>query len=245
MRSENSTINTWRTTLLHGAAQLGLDIPDAHLTAYRTHLDLLLEHNQRASLTSVTDPAEIAVKHFLDSLACLLLRDIQPHERVADIGSGAGFPGLVLAVARPAHYTLIEATKKRAAFLQRAITDLSLPNITVLPDRAEIIGRHPDHRESYHLSLSRAVAPLPVLLEYALPLTRIGGHFIAYKGPAADEELEKSGDALETLGGRLAHTRRLSLPRSMGDRVLVLVEKIAPTPPRYPRRPGTPAKRPL
>jgi len=246
MNTSDSSSEHWRQALLEGAAELGLPISEAELHAYRAHLHLLLEHNRAASLTTITDPAEIAIKHFLDSLICLQIRDIAPDETVADIGSGAGFPGLVLAVARPAaHYTLIEATKKRAAFLQRAVTNLSLPNVTIIPGRAEAIGRRPDLRESYDLVLSRAVAPLPVLLEYSLPLTRLGGHFLAYKGPAGDEELQQSGDALETLGGRIAHVHRVDLPRAMGRRTLIEVEKFAPTPSRYPRRPGIPAKRPL
>ncbi|MCJ7822759.1 MAG: 16S rRNA (guanine(527)-N(7))-methyltransferase RsmG [Armatimonadetes bacterium] len=235
----------WQRALRNGAAELNIALPEASLDRYRAYLDLLLADNRRASLTAITDPTEIATKHFLDSLTCLRIRDIAPGERIADIGSGAGFPGLVLAIIRPAHYTLIEATKKRAAFLQRATEALGIPDTTVIPSRAEEVGHDPDHREAYHLVLSRAVAPLAVLLEYALPLTRLGGHFIAYKGPAADEELDASGNALQTLGGRVAHIVRLALPREMGQRTLVQVEKTAPSPPRYPRRPGIPAKRPL
>lgn len=235
----------WQRALRQGADEFNIALPEASLDRYQAYLDLLLAHNRRASLTAITDPAEIAIKHFLDSLACLQIRDIAPGERVADIGSGAGFPGLVLAIARPAHYTLIEATKKRAAFLQRAAEALGLPNMIVVPSRAEELGQSPDHRESYHLVLSRAVAPLAVLLEYGLPLTRLSGHFIAYKGPAVDQELNGCGNALQTLGGRVAGILRFALPREMGRRTLIQVEKTAPSPPRYPRRPGIPAKRPL
>ena len=232
--------------LLSGARELGIHIAEPQLFAYQTHLRLLRAHNRRAGLTAITDPVEIAIKHFLDSLTCLLARDIAPGERVADVGSGAGFPGLVLAIARPqASYTLIEATKKRTAFLRLAAEALALTNTTLLAGRAEQAGRNPDHREAYDLVLSRALAPLPVLLEYCLPLAHLGGHCLAQKGPGAEEELDHSGPALRTLGGALSEVRTFSLPRNMGARTLILVEKTAPTPARYPRRPGIPAKRPL
>jgi 16S rRNA (guanine527-N7)-methyltransferase len=236
----------WRTALLQGASHLGIDIPEAHLRAYSTHRHLLLAHNQRAGLTTIADPIEIAIKHYLDSLTCLLLRDIAPGERVADVGSGAGFPGLILAVARPsAAYTLIESTGKRAAFLELAAGRLPIPHLNVVPARAERAGRDPDLRGTFDLVLSRAVAPLPVLLEYCLPLARVGGHFLAQKGPDAQQELHRSAPALDTLGGSVTRTRHLTLPLAMGDRTLILVEKTAPTADRYPRRPGIPAKRPL
>lgn len=243
--TSDSPTKAWQTTLLHGAAELHIPLPAASLHKYQIYLDLLLAHNRRASLTSITDPTEIAVKHLLDSLACLQVRDISPSERIADIGSGAGLPGLPLAIARPAHYTLIEATKKRAAFLQLAAQTLDLPDLTVIPSRAELVGCDPARREAYHITLSRAVAPLPVLFEYALPLTRLGGHFIAYKGPAVEHELDQCENALHILGGRIADTLCFALPLRMGRRTLIQVEKIAPTPSRYPRRPGLPAKRPL
>ncbi len=233
-------------TLTSGAADLGLEIAPSHLDAYAAHYTLLLTHRAEAGLTSLTGPAEISIKHFLDSLTCLLIRDIAPGETVADIGSGGGFPGLVLAVARPhARYTLIESNRKRAAFLQAAVDALHLDNTTILRERAETAGRHPDHRDAYHLVLSRAVAPLPVALEYALPLARVGGHCLAMKGPQAPDEIEKSDRALSELRGRIANTKDFSLPHSMGNRTLLLIEKIEPTPQRYPRRPGLPAKRPI
>jgi len=236
----------YNEALLDGARELGLQIAESQLAAYRTHLQLLFEHNRRAGLTTITDPVEVAIKHFLDSLTCLLARDIAAGERVADVGSGAGFPGLVLAVARPhATYTLIESTKRRTAFLERAARELKLANTTVLKTRVEEAGRNPDHREAYGLVVSRALAPLAVLLEYCLPLVGLGGHCLAQKGPDAKEELERSGPALRILGGSISEVRSLTLPRDMGARTLILVEKTAPTPARYPRRPGMPAKRPL
>jgi len=234
-----------RRPLLDGAAQLGLALPP-RTTAFGKHFELLLRHNPRAGLTTITDPVEVAVKHFLDSLSGLLARDIQAGERVADVGSGGGFPGAVLAVARPeARYTLIESSRRRVAFLRELLPALGLANAEVVAARAEQIGRDTAHRERYDLVVSRAVAPLRVLLEYCLPLARVGGQALAYKGPEAEDEIAGSAAALEALGGRVQGLRHLRLPQDMGERILVLVEKTTPTPERYPRRSGIPAKRPL
>jgi 16S rRNA (guanine527-N7)-methyltransferase len=270
-----SSLETFNQALTSGAADFGIPITDQQLRLFSLHYSLLLTHRTHR-LTTITDPAHAAIKHFLDSLTALLLREIQPGERVADIGSGAGFPGLVLAVARPhASYTLVESNLKRAAFLREATAYLGLPNVEVIPDRAETLGRSqespiaapfrardggsitvhlcssadgrpsPTHRESYDLVIARALAPLPVLLEYCLPLVRLEGDCLALKGPGGEAELARSHHALTTLGGHLQATRNLSLPSGMGDRLLILVRKVSPTPDRYPRRPGVAAKRPL
>jgi 16S rRNA (guanine527-N7)-methyltransferase len=239
-------IAEWQDSLAGGAAELGLQIDEEQRAAYRLHFELLLAHNERAALTSLSDPGDIAVRHYLDSLTCLLARDIGPGERVADVGSGAGFPGIVLAVARPdASYQLIESTRKRAAFLRTAVQALGLHYVSITAARAEETGQDPDHRECYDLVLSRAVAPLPVLLEYCLPLLRVGGQFLGQKGPEAQKELDHSGPALSALGGQVGQLRSLSLPRQAGRRVLIVIEKTEPTPAKFPRRPGIPAKRPL
>jgi 16S rRNA (guanine527-N7)-methyltransferase len=236
----------WQCDLVAGAADVGITLGPPEVAAFGVYLHLLLEHNPRAGLTAISDPARIAVKHFLDSLSGLLVHDIRAGERVADVGSGGGFPGLALAILRPAaEYLLIESVGKRAAFLELAARALCLPRVGVYLGRAEAAGRHPSHREAYHVVVSRAVAPLPVLLEYCLPLARVGGRVIAYKGPEADREVARSQAALAALGGAIAEVRSLSLPRRMGDRVLVVVSKTAPTPERYPRRAGVPSKRPV
>jgi 16S rRNA (guanine527-N7)-methyltransferase len=190
----------------------------------------------------------VQIKHFLDSLSCLLVLAGLPREewRGLDIGAGAGFPGLPLKIARPQmELALLEAKKKRVQFLQHLVGRLELSGIEVVRGRAEELGHKQGHREGYDLVLARAVATLPVLLEYALPLCRTGGMLIAQKGPDIKEELEASHVALGVLGGRLREVRGLELPHSMGQRNLVVVEKVAPTPEKYPRRPGVPAKRPL
>ncbi len=216
--------------------------------AFQTYYEELIAWNERANLTAITDYQEVQIKHFLDSLSCLLVLEGLPIERwrYLDIGAGAGFPGLPLKIARPRmELTLLEAKKKRVRFLQHLVERLKLPGVAIIKGRAEELGRQPGHREGYDLVLARAVATLPVLLEYALPLCRIGGIFLAQKGPDIKGELETSQVALRVLGGRLREVRGLELSHSMGRRSLVVVEKVAPTPEEYPRRPGVPAKRPL
>lgn len=240
------TFDAWEAALREGAGALGIALPETAVAAWRRQCELLAAHSPRAGLTAISDPAEVAIKHVLDSLAGLLVRDILRDERVADVGPGGGFPGLVLAAARPqARYALVEANRRRAAFLAQAARELGLPQVMVVAARAEEVGQDPRHRERYHLVVSRAVAPLPVLLELCLPLVRLGGQALAYKGPEAEAELARSAAALAALGGRVAEVRPLALPRGMGERRLVLVAKERPTPARYPRRPGMPAKRPI
>jgi len=236
----------WESALREGAAELGLTISEEAAGAYRQHFALLLAHNRRAGLTTITDPAEIAVKHFLDSLTALLVADIGAGDRAADVGSGGGFPGVVLAAARPQGcYLLIEANQRRAGFLVKLTAELCLREVSVVRGRAEEVGREPGHRGKYDWVLGRAVAPMPTLLEYCLPLARVGGAVVAHKGPEAEEEMAGSAVALEKLGGRARAMERLSLPRGMGERVLVVVEKTGETPEAYPRRPGIPRRRPL
>jgi len=234
--------------LEEGARLWGLGLSPKALAAFQIYYEELIAWNERANLTAITDYREVQIKHFLDSLSCLLVLRRLPIERwrSLDVGAGAGFPGLPLKIARPQmEFTLLEAKKRRVQFLQYLLGRLRLSGIEVVRGRAEELGQKPGHREGYDLVLARAVATLPVLLEYALPLCRMGGMVIAQKGPDIKEELEASQLALKILGGRLREVRDLELPHSMGQRNLVVVEKVAPTPEKYPRRPGVPAKRPL
>lgn len=240
--------NKMMELLEEGARRWGLHLTSDMLAAFQTYYEELIAWNEQANLTAITDYQEVQIKHFLDSLSCLLVLEGLPIDRWRhlDIGAGAGFPGLPLKIAQPRmEPTLLEAKKKRVRFLQHLVGKLGLSGIEIIRGRAEELGRQPGHREGYDLVLARAVAPLPVLLEYALPLCRIGGIFLAQKGPDIKEELETSQMALRVLGGRLREVRGLELPHSMGRRNLAVVEKVAPTPEKYPRRPGLPAKRPL
>lgn len=239
----------WETAFVEGAHALGIAAPKALLSPLSHYLDLLLHFNERLGLMATAEPGEIAVKHFLDSLTCLPVLELhQPlaHRTLVDVGSGAGFPGIPLAIARPAlNVTLLESSAKKCRFMQTVAEELGLTNISVVCSRAEAFGREESARESYDFAVSRAVAPLRVLAEYCLPLLKVSGVFLAMKGPRAEAEIEQARNAFKVLGGQLHSTRDLSLPGAAGERVLILVSKVASTPPRYPRRSGIPAKRPL
>ncbi|HHX44002.1 MAG TPA: 16S rRNA (guanine(527)-N(7))-methyltransferase RsmG [Chloroflexi bacterium] len=244
-----------------GAASLGLTLGASHLRAFETYYRELAAWNQQFNLTAITGYQEVQRRHFLDSLSCLLALPVGapaplPDEvaiqvgsgslRVADVGSGAGFPGLPLKIMLPdARVTLIEATGKKAAFLQHMVRLLGLQGVEVLAARAEDVGRMPEHREQYDLVVARAVAPLGVLAEYCLPLCRLQRRMVAQKGSEGAEEAEAALPAIARLGGALISVKSLAHEALPPGRTLVVIDKVARTPEAYPRRPGIPSKRPL
>jgi 16S rRNA (guanine527-N7)-methyltransferase len=215
--------------------------------AFELYYRQLIAWNERVNLTAITDCDEVQVKHFLDSLSCLqVLPSLASETRCIDIGAGAGFPGLPLKIVRSqARLTLLEATGKKALFLEHIVDELGLREVQIVRGRAEELGRQPAFRESYHVALARAVGHLAVLLEYALPLLTIGGVFVAQKGEKIEGEVETAQGAMEILGGRVKEVRAVQLPGLEASRYLVVVEKVVPTPQKYPRRVGIPVKRPL
>ncbi len=233
--------------LITGArALLQLELSPAQQAAFERYADLLVACNQEFNLTAITDPHGIEVKHFLDSLSALLALRCAPDARLIDVGSGAGFPGIPLKIICPhLRVTLVEATGKKAAFCRRVVDELGLQGVQVLHARAEQVGHDPAHREQYDWALARAVARMPVLLEYLLPLTRVGGCALAQKGEDAPAEAHAAGRALALLGGRLQRLVPVELPGVAETRYLVLCDKVASTPRQYPRRPGVPVKKPL
>jgi len=203
---------------------------------------------RRTRLTALTDPEAVQRRHFLEPLALLVaLEEIGPLADTAiDIGSGAGFPGLPIKIMRPGlTLTLLEANGRRAAFLQRLVQRLRLKDVTVINARAEQLAHDPAHREAYDLALARAVAPLPVLIELALPFLRVGGLLAAPKGSGARREAQEAVAALRACGGLLESLRPLDVPGAETTPTLVVMRKTSCTPERFPRRPGIPAKRPL
>ena len=226
---------------------LSLELTPAQLAAFQTYADELVRHNQEFNLTGITDAAGIQVKHFLDSLSILLALPPGPLPvRVIDVGTGAGFPGLPLKIVRPElALTLAEATGKKAAFCEALAAKLGLPGVTVLQVRAEDLGQDPAHRERYDWVLARAVAEMAVLAEYLLPLAAVGGHALAQKGAGAPEETQAAANAIHKLGGEVEQLIPVALPGLPDQRYLVVLNKVIPTPPAYPRRAGMPSKRPL
>lgn len=222
------------------------ELSKEELQKFQTFKAELLDWNQRMNLTAITDEKEIAIKHFLDSLSPLKETDLLREGKVIDIGTGAGFPGIPLKIMSPKlEIVLLDSLKKRLTFLDEIIDKLDLKNVTTLHGRAEDYGRDPEHRESYDCAVSRAVARMPVLLEYALPFIKVGGYFICQKGPGVREELEASKKALEELGGVVRRTEEVELPFVQRGHHLVLVEKVKKTPKKYPRQAGKPGKNPL
>lgn len=220
-------------------------LPADFLPRVERYVALLLEANARMNLTRVVEPDAVARRHLLDALAALPLLDAAAPSTATDLGSGGGVPGLVLALARPGvRWILVDAARKKADALRTFAGALGLRNVEVLAERAEILGRHPARRERCELVTARACAALPVLLEYALPLLRIDGWLIAWKGPIGEEELAAGGAAAAELGGE-APTVAATGVAALGDHRFVVVEKVRPTPARFPRRPGDPSRRPL
>jgi 16S rRNA (guanine527-N7)-methyltransferase len=230
--------------LAQTTAAWGIPLSAAQLDQFATYAAELRRWNERVNLTAITDPAEIATRHFLDSLRVALSWGVSPHSLV-DIGAGAGLPGLPLKILRPElKLTLVESIAKKAAFLDHIAGLLGLEEVQVVVARAEVAGRDPAQRERYDVATARAVAELRVLAEYCLPLCRVGGRFLAPKGTHPDDEVAAAHGAIELLGGRLLAVELAELP-GVEPRALVVVEKVAPTPAQYPRAPGVPAKRPL
>ncbi|MGE3960809.1 MAG: 16S rRNA (guanine(527)-N(7))-methyltransferase RsmG [Dehalococcoidia bacterium] len=232
--------------------RLDLPLDDRALAAFERYLELIEDWNERAGITSIRDEAEAQHRHFGESLALLrVLRDagvLPPGEarRVADLGPGGGFPGLPMRIAEPAmELVLIESNQKRAEFLQVAARELALDRVEVSPLRAEDAGRKPELRASFDVVVARALAAMPVLVEYALPLLREGGVLVAPKGSRALDELAEAGAAIAALGGVALDPLALPVAAGAPPQTVLLVRREGALDDRYPRRAGMPSKRPL
>ena len=224
-----------------GLAALGL--PTEGVPSLLRYGHLLMETNKVMNLTAITDPADIAALHFLDSAALLTLEDFRD-KTVVDVGTGAGFPGLPLKILEPTiHLTLLDSLGKRVQFLERVCQELGLADVACIHGRAEEFAAA--HRESFDLAVSRAVAALPVLCELCLPLVRPGGKFLAMKSVDSDQELESARHAIETLGGAVSGVRDYTIPGTEVQHRLILVKKVKKTPEKYPRMFAKIKKNPL
>ena len=208
-------------------------------------MDMLLEWRERFNLTAISDPRDVVLKHFADSLS-LVTHIAAESNNIVDVGTGAGFPGIPLKLALPGlRVTLLDAVNKRVGFLNAVIERLSLHGIHAIHARAEDAARTDIHREIYDLAVSRAVAALPVLAEYALPFVRPGGSFIAMKGPSVDNELDGAASAIQMLGGAHKSTISAEIPYTDISHSLVIISKLSHTPPHFPRKASHIAKRPI
>jgi len=225
---------------------LGIALTPTQVNMFAAYEAILLEWNTKFNLTAITEHETICVKHFFDSLTCLRVIPEQGNFSLIDVGTGAGFPGIPLKIINPSiKITLSESVGKKANFCRIAIEELRLTNAQVITGRAETIGQDKKFRESYDWVVARAVAPLPVLAEYLLPLVHIGGSMLAQKGNNVVMEIDQAENAIRTLGGKLDSVIPITLPNGMGERTLIRIRKITPTPAKYPRLPGTPKKNPL
>jgi 16S rRNA (guanine527-N7)-methyltransferase len=234
-------------TLTELAAQhLDIALTPAQSDSFARYAALLREWNARMNLTAITDEDEINIRHFLDSLTILKTNALPVGAKVIDVGTGAGFPGIPLAIVQPElRMTLLEATGKKVTFLEHVIAELGLVHTNAVKLRAEEAGQARAHRGIYDGAVARAVARLPILLEYLLPLVRVGGVCIAMKGRTAQTEADDSAHALKTLGGELDRIETFALPGVDEPHHLVIVRKVAYTPTRYPRSAGMPTQKPL
>jgi len=227
---------------------LGIQLSDNQLKAFITYEQQLMEYNAQFNLTAIRDSEGIRLKHFIDSLTCIfaIREKSTPPTRLIDIGTGAGFPGIPLKIMYPnMHLTLVESVGKKARFCEHIAKQLKLDNVFVLQSRAEDLGQDRAHREKYDWAVARAVAQLPTLAEYLLPLVKVGGGMIAQKGDTGPAEAHAAQNAIHLLGGRMHKLIPVQISGVAEDRYLVVVNKVAATPAHLPRRVGIPSKTPL
>lgn len=230
--------------LAESAAQAGFELSALQLEQFEKYYEMLVETNKVMNLTALTEPQDVAVKHFVDSL--MAYADYFPGKVLADVGTGAGFPGIPLKIYCPSlKVVLIDSLAKRLNFLQRVIAELGLKDIECVHLRAEDAGKNPAHREKYDIVTARAVARLSVLSEYCLPLVKVGGVFVALKGAKYQEEIAAAGKALNVLGGKLIEAKKVELPGLNDGRAVVTIKKVKASPKAYPRKAGLPDKNPL
>ena len=225
------------------AKQIEIELTKKQIEKYYNYMNLLLEWNEKINLTAIIEPREIILKHFVDSLT--IAKYIKDDEKLIDVGTGAGFPGIPLSIVKEnTDIVLLDSLNKRINFLEEVKENLKLENIITIHGRAEEFGKNKNEREKYDIATSRAVAPLNILLEYLLPLVKVGGKAICMKGSNI-EEIENARNALEILGGKIEKIEEITLPNSDIKRNIIIVKKVKNTPLKYPRKPGTPSKEPI
>lgn len=236
----------FKEKLYNKASDIGITLDDIQLYQYEKYYHMLIEKNKVMNLTSITEEDEVIDKHFIDSLTCSRVIDFSNTSQVADIGTGAGFPGIPLKIAFPdMKITLIDSLNKRIRFLEEVSEELKLENVFAIHGRAEDLARKKDFRECFDLCVSRAVANLSTLSEYCLPFVKIHGYFVSYKSKKGLEEIKNSELCMKELGSRIVQVDEFCLTDQDSERLLIKIEKMKATSKKYPRKAGIPSRNPL
>ena len=223
---------------------LGFNFSVEQLEKFYKYMNLLIEWNEKMNLTAITEPNDIILKHFIDSIT--INKYIENSVKVVDVGTGAGFPGIPLSIIRPdLQITVVDSLNKRLMFLQEIKKELELKNIDIVHARAEEFGQNKNYRETFDIATSRAVANLSTLSEYLVPLVKIKGKCVCMKASDAEEEIKQAENAVNILGGKIVKVEKFNLPNSDIGRTIIIINKEKSTNGKYPRKPGTPSKEPL
>ena len=237
-------IDNFKELMCSYGRQIDIEFDDKQLEQFYEYMNLLLEWNEKINLTAIVEPEEIILKHFIDSLT--INKYIEKYKSIADVGTGAGFPGIPLKIYRPdLKVTLVDSLNKRISFLNEVISKLDLKDINTVHSRIEDFGKDKKYRESFDYVTARAVANLSTLSEYLIPISKVGGECICMKGNDINEELCNGKNAINILGGKIKNTEYFKLPNSDISRNIIIIDKIKNTPNKYPRKAGMPSKEPL
>lgn len=237
-------IEEFKKIMIFYGDKIDIKFTEEQLNQFYKYMNLLLEWNEKINLTAITDPNEVILKHFIDSLT--INKYIKENSTLADVGTGAGFPGIPLKILRPdLKITLVDSLNKRINFLNEVINKLNLVNIETVHSRIEDFGKDKKYRESFDFVTARAVANLAVLSEYLLPIAKVGGQCVCMKGSSVEEELSNGKNAIKVLGGKIKNIDEFVLPDSDMSRNVIIIDKIKNTPNKYPRKAGIPVKEPL
>lgn len=235
-----------REILKKGLEDLGITASDKVLNNFNIYREILVDWNQKMNLTGIEDEKEVYIKHFLDSVSSVKDNYIKDGVSIIDVGTGAGFPGLPLRIClENIKLTLLDSLNKRINFLQEVSNSLELDNIEFIHGRAEDFGKLEEYREQYDIATARAVAGLPILMEFCVPFIKVGGHFVCLKGPNANLELEESKAAMEALGIEFVDKIDVELPETDLNHNILVFKKVKSTPDKYPRKAGKPSKNPI
>ena len=235
--------NEFKNQIKDLSSRINVDLDEEKIEKFYDYMNLLLDWNEKINLTAITKQEEIVLKHFIDSMT--VLKYIEKDKKIVDIGTGAGFPGIPISIVSNNNVTLVDSLNKRINFLEDVISKLELKNVQALHYRAEDFGKDKLYREKFDITISRAVANLSTLVEYLLPLTKVGGKCICMKGQDAEEETKEAKFAIKELGGKIEKVEEFYLPETDMKRTIIIINKIKETPNKYPRKAGLPSKQPL